>query len=275
MRLDIVELWLQLTSPLFHGGDEKTGTEHMFRRIKYVVGDEIIHVPYVSGNEVRGKMRRLAFWDLFKRLGIDDPSTKLRHTLLSGGVLERAPSGEAIVDVEFKRKLRRVPLISLFGCSVKNIVVEGKLQVSHCLPLCSELKEYLPAVEAEWYGRAVKRSFYDYLDWTFHTRRGEEPRGREDEQAVQMLYRFEILIPGTIMYVRFGLLDCSELERSAFSHVLKLFVESGTLGGRSSVGYGSFKVIAQRGELPSPATYLEWLEENSEEVLGILHEIEE
>jgi CRISPR/Cas system CMR subunit Cmr4 (Cas7 group RAMP superfamily) len=47
-------------SPLHHGGNEKTGNLSMLRRLPFLVGEEIVEIPYIDGNAVRGRLRRLA-----------------------------------------------------------------------------------------------------------------------------------------------------------------------------------------------------------------------
>ena len=45
-------------SPVFHGGNEKTGSVQLLNRIKFLVNNEPIDIPYISGNSVRGYLRR-------------------------------------------------------------------------------------------------------------------------------------------------------------------------------------------------------------------------
>ena len=63
--------FLKAKSPIFHGGDEKTGSVVLLRRMKFIVDEEPTDVPYISGNAVRGVWRRLIFKDMLEKIGYE------------------------------------------------------------------------------------------------------------------------------------------------------------------------------------------------------------
>lgn len=268
MKTIRVEGIIQAISPIHHGGDEKTGSETMLRRMKYYVGDKIIEIPYISGNAIRGYLRRLVMQDFLERLSYKVRNLKLYHALFSGGVLETVDTGAGVIDLELLRAIRKylVP-ISVFGFAYRNQIVEGKLIVGHALPICRELNEYLP--------HKSDKSFYEFLDWEFATRKEEiKADKKSDEPKVQMLYRYEVFIPGTRFYHHFVLLDMNNVEESFFTHMLKLWSERSFIAGRSSAGCGEIILHYDTSELNGPETYIDFINRNRDEIIGILEGLE-
>lgn len=276
VRDHVVELAIRLVSPAFHGGDEKTGSEVLFRRLKLWHRGKLVDVPFISGNAVRGVMRRLVFRDMLDRLGYTISSLKLYHALFSGGVLETLEESTPAIDIELRKRIRSlIPPLSLLGTAIGNQVIEGKLKVMHMLPVCKETVDYHEDWVVTRFVDNAARSCYEYLDWVFHTRRAEEKRQAKDEQAVQMLYRFEVLVPGTILYTRMVCSDCNELELSALAHMLELFKSHGQIGGKPATGYGRFRIAEARGlDGLKPDAYLRHLEEKAKEITELLRDLE-
>jgi len=268
-----IGILLKAKSPICHLGDEKTGSEALFRRLRFVVGDKEIEVPYVSGNEIRGKLRRMVFKDFFEQIGYGLKSLKLYHSFFSGGVLETTAAEESgMLDIEMRKKVRElVPPVSLLGCALGNQVFSGKLYIMHALPLCKELKEYLP----DKYAELCNKSFYQLLDWSFHTRRAEVPRESKEEQAVQMLYRFEVLIPGTQLYTEIRATDLTPVEQSCLARMIELWKEEPFIGGRSSSGYGEVEINVDTSIKLDSKPYLEFLKKKRNEIIGLIKELEE
>lgn len=276
--VNIVKIVFQLQSPTFHGSDEKTGSETLFRRLKFILDDgRIEEVPYISGNEVRGQLRRLTMRDFLKLVGYEVKSLRLYHALFSGGVLEEVEEKSTPqLDIELRRKIRKYLIpVSLFGFAILNQVIESKLKVMHALPICRELKNYLPEDIVSRYSSYVQKSFYEYLDWTFHTRHAEERRVSEEEPTVQMLYRFEVLIPGTLMYIEIVCDDCSDVELSCLARIVKLWQNHPYIGGKSSTGYGKIKFIEIHSDFEmNDSKYIQYIQNNKNEILNILKELD-
>lgn len=269
MRTVKIEGELKVLTPLHHGGDEKSGVERLLRRMKYIVDGHIVEIPFVDGNAVRGYLRRLVMQDFLTHVDYELTNETLYYMFFSGGVLEEVTTQEhGVLNIELRKSIRStlIPL-SLFGTSFLNQAFTGKLIVGKCLPICKELNEYLP-IKSE-------TSIYNYLDFTFNTRRDELKQRSEEEQAVQMLYNYEVFTPGTRFYHWFTLLDTTPLEESCFSRMLTLWKARPFLGGRSAVGNGELEIhynIPERFKNDEP--YMNFLHEHKEDIHSLLRTLE-
>lgn len=278
MRTERIEGLLRAIRPICHGGDEKTGMEVLLRRLKFKTSEGLVEVPYISGNAIRGKLRRLVMKDFLDMVGYKPKSPMLYHALFAGGVLEQVEESQSgKVDLEMRRLIRRmIPPISLFGTSIGNQVFQGKLIVGHALPVCEELIDYLP----EDLRRKVDSSIYEFLDFEFGTRKeeGEFKSGDKSEKRskVQMIYRFEVFIPGTMFYHSFKLMDTNEVEDSLFLRMLELWKGSPFVGGRESAGYGQveFEYNIPQSVVASKDAYEEFVRNNREGIVRLLEELD-
>ena len=247
---------------LHHGGNIKTGSQSMLRRIKFYANGKFVEIPYISGNAMRGRLRRLGMGDLLQRLGYEMENLRLHHILFSGGTLTTVSTKDTgTIDFDLRRKVQEyLPMISLFGTAMGNQIMAGKLVVGNMVPVCKELGtgEY---------------SVNEFLDWTYQTRKDDLHLEREeDEQAQQMLYEFEVFVPGTVFEHSFTLLQPDELELSAFGHLMKLLEDSPFVGAMAAVGMGKIKLDYE--EFPKPDMYLEFLNQKKDEITEVLRDIE-
>lgn len=261
-------------TPIFHGGDEKTGSTPVLRTIMvYVDGIGEVPIPYISGNGIRGKLRRLSIKDFLDMLEYEITNTKLHHALFSGGVLESTSDTTGVIDLAFRKKVRELmPPVAIFGCALGNQMIQGNLIVEHMWPLCEEYKPYLP----EEYQKDPRagQPIRTFTDQSFITRRDDLREERaEDEQAVQMKVDYECFVPGTKFYHRFVLQLPDQLQLSCFGRVLDLFEAMPYVGGRSSSGDG--KVMLNYKNKPDASLYLEFVQEKKDEIVKLLKELEE
>jgi len=282
MRVVRIPGRLTALSPIYHGGNEKTGSVVLLNRLRFIVGGKPTDVPVISGNQIRGRLRRLLTQDFLERVGYEldlaqKRHQKLYHTLFAGGVLTEVEEGESgVVDLDLKSRLVRyvVPL-RLFGASYGNQMVEGRLSVGFALPICRELQEFL--------GIQSDVSFYQLISRAFQTRRdelrvgGKEGGGEEDE-AVQMIVEYEVFAPGTQFFHELVVEDTEEglgLDISALYRAVKLWQETPYIGGKSSAGFGKLKIEYQWPSDVSDQAYLEYVEKNKDEARKALDELAE
>jgi hypothetical protein len=266
---------LTALSPVYHGGNEKTGAVVLLNRLKFIVDGRPVDVPIISGNQVRGRLRRLLMRDFLDLAGYEMDLTqksyqKLYHTLFAGGVLTEAEESESgVIDLGMKFRLTRlIPPIRLFGCSYANQMIEGRLLVGHMLPVCRELREYL-GVESDV-------SFYQLIGRAFQTRRDElraGPEPGEDEQAVQMLVEYECFSPGTRFYHEIVLDAAGDLDLSTLHRAIELWQEKPYIGGKSSVGFGKLRIDYQWPKPVDSGAYLAFIRENRDEIVAALEEL--
>ena len=267
-------------SPVFHGGSEKTGAVVLLNRIKFIVDGKPTDVPIVSGNQVRGRLRRLLTADFLELAGYkmdlgQKSYQKLYHTLFAGGVLEAVEeeSESAVVDLNLKFRIVKYILpLRLFGCSYANQMIEGRVLVGHMLPVCRELQDYT--------GIESNISFYQLIARAFQTRRDElrAARAEEEEQAVQALIEYECFAPGTRFYHEIRLETTKEeelLDLSTLYRAVELWKENPFIGGKSSVGFGKLKIEYEWPRPIDSRPYLEFAEKNRDEIVKVLEELRE
>jgi len=273
---------LTALSPVYHGGNEKTGAVVLLNRLKFIVDGKPTDVPIISGNQVRGRLRRLLSRDFLERAGYQlDLSQRrhqrLYHTLFAGGVLTSVEEEESgVVDLNLKfRVVKYILPLRLFGCSYANQMIEGRVLIGHLLPVCRELRDYT--------GIDSDVSFYQLITRAFQTRR-DELRARdtsgeeEEEQAVQALVEYECFAPGTRFYHEIVLeTDSGEekLDLSTLYRAIELWQQLPYIGGKSSVGFGKLRIEYEWVPGVDSRAYSEFIEKNKSEIVKALDELAE
>lgn len=282
MRVVRIAGRLTALSPIYHGGNEKTGSVVLLNRLRFIVEGKPTDVPVISGNQIRGRLRRLLTQDFLERVGYQLDLTqkrhqKLYHTLFAGGVLTEVEEGESgVVDLDLKSRLVRyiVPL-RLFGASYGNQMVEGRLLVGFALPICRELQPFL--------GIQSDVSFYQLISRAFQTRRDElrvggKDGGGEEDETVQMIVEYEVFAPGTQFFHELVVEDTEEgldLDLSALYRAVRLWREAPYIGGKSSAGFGKLRIEYSWPDGVSDQAYLEYVERNRDEIRRALDELAE
>ncbi|MEM0061526.1 MAG: RAMP superfamily CRISPR-associated protein [Thermosphaera sp.] len=270
---------LKALTPIYHGGNEKTGSTLLLNRMRFIVNGKPTDVPIVSGNSVRGRLRRLLGRDFLEKAGFKLDLSKakhqrLYHTIFAGGVLtapsEESESGE--VDLTLKNKIVSYILpLRLFGASYSNQTIEGRVLVGHLLPICRELVEYT--------GVESSVSFYQLIGHVFQTRRDElrtEPP--EEDQSVQMIVEYEVFGAGTEFHHEIVLETTDEwylLDLSALTRALNLWAQHPFIGGKSSIGFGKLMIKYNLPPESSEEHYNVFIEKNRDKIHEALNELTE
>jgi CRISPR/Cas system CSM-associated protein Csm3 (group 7 of RAMP superfamily) len=263
-------------SPVFHGGSEKTGSVVLLNRLRFIVDGRPVDVPIISGNQVRGRLRRLLTRDFLDLAGFkldlsQKKDQKLYHTLFAGGVLTEVEEEESgTIDLALKSRIVQYVLpVRLLGCSYANQMVEGRLIVSHMLPICRELRDFT-AVDSDV-------SFYQLIAHAFQTRRDELRLERpKEEQAVQMMVEYECFAPGTVFHHEFVLETTGEgleLDLSTLYRAVQLWRAEPYIGGKSAVGFGKLRLEYEFPQGASEKPYLEFVEKNRDRIVEALGEL--
>lgn len=217
-------------------------------------------VPYISGNSIRGIMRRMAMFDFCQRVGIEKLKKAIYHQLFTGGNITDSTIYEDIVQRE--KYITMCPMIGLFGSAIGNMTITGELKVGALRPICKE-------------HNTGEISFWELIGFEFGTRRDDakterglkiiNPEKDGKKRTDQMKYGYETFIKGTRFNHQFICSTYDKLIESAFWHMLKLFKEECFVGGMSAVGNGQmdldYKVEKGKEEL-----YLNYLEEHKTEI---------
>lgn len=253
MKTFVLEGTCTALSSISHNGGEKNGTIVQLRREKFVQKKgNVVEVPVISGNSIRGKIRDLAAQDILTRkdgvkVQVDADSFNL---LFSGGSLESV--GTKNLDIEKVRQLRKdIPMISVLGCSIGNTILPGKVDIGKMIPIC---KETLHLIPEKFHGTAEIKTIWEYCQVEMNTRKDdtkdENKRAfiqkeflTEDLRGGQMMYHIETLVPGTRFYWKICLRDTDDIETGAFLSALQSWSsQSSQVGGNGRVGHGRLKV---------------------------------
>lgn len=253
MKTYILEGIVTALSSICHNGGEKNGVVTQLRREKFIQPNgRVVEVPVISGNSVRGKMRDIAAVEILTK----SPGVKVKvdgdsfNLLFSGGSLES--TGEAGVNIEKVRQLRAdIPMLSVLGCSVGNIILPGKLDMGKMIPIA---KETLHLIPAKYHGEGEIKSVWDYCQVEMNTRKDDrkDENLREflnmeelvkKENPTQMMYHTETIAAGTRFYWRVCLRDTSDVETGAFLSTLQKWSEQASqVGGNGRIGHGALKL---------------------------------
>jgi len=261
-----IEGRITVLTPLHHGGDEKTGSTPMLRAIDVVANGRRMRVPYISGNAIRGRLRRLLFKDMLQMCGISEVPKKAVHILASGGVLELADSSGRL-DLDMRNRVRdTIPLARLMGCSIGNQIIPGVLVVGHAVPIAQETCGVMvPELPGEW------PPVRELTGQDFITRKDEVREREEDEAAVQMKVEFEVLLPGTQLYHYFQIEVNDELATATLARAITLWNQSPYIGGRAASGFGMLKLDYSHDL--SDEAYQAFLVVNNGEIVELVKEL--
>lgn len=217
--------------------------------------------PYISGNGIRGYLRRVVMHDFCKRVGITKLNKTRYHQLFTGGTLSESNGTENIDQRELE--IKSCPMIGLFGSAIGNMTIQGEMKIAGARPLCLE---YSTGNLSYW--ELLGKTFQIRLD-SSKTEKEIEIESSGNEPTSQMKYEFEVFNVGTKFNHQFILTTEDELLKSAFYHALQLFTENNFIGGNSARDSGEIDLTKLKALIPedSNKTYLEYLENNKEEIV--------
>jgi hypothetical protein len=254
-----VLIQLRLTSPLSHGAFDAgdIGNASPIRRMPIVSLPGQPEIPALSGNAIRGRVRRLLMRDLLDRAGLSSatmPSPqwqRLYAAVANGGHLE---GSETTTDPARIKSLRAaLPPVSLFGSAFYTWMLAGRVSVGIGWPVCRE------TVQAGIVrGDAAEPFAEELVHETSHARHIDR---EEHDPAVSgvtpMPTTLEVIGTGArlVSDVRFDR-AATVLERSAFACGLAMLSD---LGGKGGAGLGRVEVSVLE-DAADPAPYAAWLD---------------
>lgn len=253
MKTYILEGTVTALTSICHNGGERNGVVTQLRREKIVQPNrKTIEVPVISGNSIRGKLRDIAAQEILTKedgikIKVDADSFNL---LFSGGSLES--TGSAELNIEKVRKLRMdIPILSVLGCSVGNIILPGKVDINKLIPVAKETAHIIPE---KYHGTEPLKSVWEYCQVEMYTRtddaKNENYREYLSDEAKagekiksQMMYHTETIAAGTVFYWKICLRDTTDEETGAFLQVLQKWSDlASQLGGNGRVGHGAIRI---------------------------------
>jgi hypothetical protein len=192
-----------------------------------------VNMPYIHGNSIRGRLRRLLMYDFLSKIGIENKLKRTTYNLLfTGGTLNKQ------YKYDVNELLNNCPPLQLFGTSAGIQTVEGNLAVSHAFLNCIELG-------------TGDNSFWNYLDVIFSTRHDtsktekffeiideDSKKDKSNEDATQMKYEYEVFAVNSVLNHSFKCYVVNDLIDNVFNKTLELYKQNPYVGAKFSVGCG-------------------------------------
>src|SRR3990167_6249730 len=256
----VVSIMCELLAPLVHGSfGQSAGNATLIRRLPIVSLPGMPRVPVVSGNSLRGALRRLVFRDLFGRACIGPgvlPGRqwdRLYAALANGGHLE---GSEQTYKPDAVKALRAaLPPLSMFGAALYSWMLPGRMSVGILWPVCQETVAArlcqpgtAPLVMAE--GLVEEGSHCRHVDRT-----EQDP---ETSGVTPMPTTVETLSTGAVLVSQIAFASNSRpAERGAVLHGIALLR---SLGGKAGIGLGNVRVTTTGADSTDLDAYRIWAE---------------
>jgi hypothetical protein len=270
-------------APLSHSafGDSSSGNAMMFRREPILSEDgSRPRVPVISGNAIRGAMRRIVMRELLASCGITPEFLegkvgsksrrmfdRLYAALAQGGTIEEMET--AVSPTELRALRKSLPPLSLFGSAMYSFLLPGMMSVGFAYPLCKETiaAGLIPMSETE------PLNAEELISDTGLVRHIDRELAEPEQSGVTpMPYTTEVLAIGTVLQSRIKVEDqASEIETACLMHGLH---ELQFIGGKKGSGFGAVRVaVAPSVEIEPYTAWLQNTDTNREALLALAEKI--
>jgi hypothetical protein len=280
---------LTALSSIAHGGETR-GTSTLLRRELIVLPDgQLVHVPIVSGNGLRGRLRRIGEELLRGAVGYEGLlAPAAAHALRGGGSLAKA--GEPLSGSRLQRIRRLVPQVGVFGAAAGGTIIDGALDVGKVIPHVTEtnhltgasaLTSAFSSTQLEAYTRQDDADGHDFVDVAADAGIPAEENGAGRVRArsadtSQMLFHIETFPAGTVFTTWLRLRWPTPLEAAFLADILRTFGQDGRLGGRVGMGHGQVRVnltCAQDAPTGAGADWRTFVTEHRAEIIDALQDL--
>ncbi|MGF0118741.1 hypothetical protein ACQFYA_20810 [Promicromonospora sp. Marseille-Q5078] len=260
---------LTAASSIAHGGDTR-GTITLLRRERVMTeAGDFVFIPIISGNTLRGRLRRIGEELLRDAVGYEGQlPAPAAHALRGGGALAKS-STEPLSGSRLQRVRALVPQLGVFGAAAGGTIIGGALDVGKVVPHLAETTRItgapskvsaLDAVQLEAYTRQDEADAHDFapvLDSDATVTFDADGTPHAHPGSNQMLFHIETFPAGTQFSTWLRLRRPSPLELAFATDVLDTFTTTGRLGGRVAIGHG--QVHADLTPTPGlPADLPDW-----------------
>ena len=279
---------LTALSSIAHGGETRGTITLLRRELISAPNGDLVHVPIVSGNTLRGRLRRVGeelLRDAVGYEGLLHPAAA--HALRGGGSL--AKTGHEPLSGSRLQQLRElVPQIGVFGAAGGGTIINGALDVGKVVPHLSETthitgvsttRSAFTGTQLEAYTRQDDGDGHDFAGVITASETGAgllfDDTGRPEpvlRGSNQMLFHIETFPAGTMFSTWIRLRRPSPLEMAFFLEVLDNFRDDGRLGGRVGIGHGQVRVSLS-ADATTPQDLPDWrtvVDQNRDEILNAL-----
>jgi len=255
-----------LTS-IAHGG-ESLGTVRYLRRERFLLPDGTVEeVPVISGNMIRGTLRRMAADLWWAELGKPRLRLPVMHAIWAGGAMAKSTT-DPVTAKRLQEVRAACPVIGLFGAAGGGRVIDGTVQIGKAPPICEETAHVRP-------GQHTGPSVWDITQIEYFSKvpdnRGEDTRGQGDYSP--MRFGVETFLAGTQFTWQASSRWATPAEVSLLADTLQHFTTQGLLGGMTGTGMGSVHIDLTVPELQN---LLDWRDTlpTSQDALDILSRLD-
>lgn len=272
-RLDIVATALDA----LHHGAGSEGNTQLLRTQEVILEDgSQARVPFISGNSLKHMIRDGAVRFALDAMQVEDHSLSkaVVDLLFSGGHLAK---GSQSVRIATARELAVLfPALSICGYSAGNTMVASKLRVDNLHLVCHENAARLPAglsatphariraggYRSEEFGTRHDAARLPHVDRVLALEdrdRSDASKGRtkdvkapgKDADSAQMIYDFQTLKAGSVLWGGVGYEDLTHPELVAFRSGLSYACEGRhadggyifPVGAKRSIGWGRVSMV--------------------------------
>lgn len=233
----------KLIAPVSHIG-EVASTGSYFQTIKTASG----RLPIITANSVRGTLRDCSAKFLLDRLNCK-VDKEIFHILFSGGNL----NGNVKMDVGKAKAVREhLPMVSVFGGGLGDMILAGKMAVGNIYPICKESYDITGLDSDISWKNLIEEIEYTRTDDGKNdvlVKYIENPEAEKTAKAsTQMRYSVQYLAAGTELTQEIILYDnVTDLEIGALMAAFREWFSMPKLGGMANKGFGFFDAATNFG----------------------------
>ena len=274
---------LTAVSSIAHGGQTRGTITLLRRELVCTAQGSLVHVPIISGNTLRGRLRRIGEELLRDAVGYEGLlSPAAAHVLRGGGALAKT-GGEPLSGARLARMRQLVPQIAVFGGAGAGTIISGALDVGKVVPVLAETSRItgldgamsaFTATQLEAYTRQDDGDGHDFVAVAAPSRldfdEDGQPTVRAAADSSQMLFHLETFPAGTVFVTWLRLRRPTPVETGFFAEILAEFSRDGRLGGRVGIGHGQVRVALDSNEPVAGADWRAWVRGHRDEVLEVL-----
>lgn len=249
-----------LLSPLSHsafGAD--AGNAVPLRRFPVVSIPDRPRIAAVSGNAIRGLLRRALMRELFDSLELGpeiDHWDRIYAALANGGTIEAAE--KRLEPARIRAVREAIPALSVLGAALYTWLLPGHCSVGIAWPVCRE------TVTAGLVSERNDAPSMSEIEEEYTTTRLPDTDQVDTERSgvSPMPVVVEVISSGVQLESRMRFArHASPVERAAIAHGITLL---DSLGGKTAQGLGRFRATLDGGEDDAnPGPYRAWLADES------------
>lgn len=223
-------------SPIAHGSFTEgvdTGNISEFRKIPISHNGTIYEIPAISGNAIRGTIRRLLTREFFMINHLEEKleakiHDKLYAIMANGGALGKDLS-PTVDPAHIKEIRKQLPILSLLGSACYKYMISGMCSIGFAILDCKELET----------GEFDSDNLLTEIGETRHV--DKTIINAEETELKPMPYLTEAVIKGATFSGEINFApQATEIEKSALYHGIKLMNH---IGGKTARGYGQINIL--------------------------------